>query len=989
MRSFISLAAATLVAAGLAGPSRAHAQVAERALPLPVVDNGIHITPPTAVQIGRRLFIGGGFSRLSDPTGNAVVTDVFGRHLPGRFPRVEGPVHHIVADGTGGWFLVGDFTHVDGQPIARFARVTATRTVDPQFRVSADGVIRLVALAHGRVYLAGDFSTVNGAPRGGLAAIDVATRQLSSWGAGFDRGQRQIRALTFSSIGVYLSGYRPYYGAAGSRVWGFDAGSGRQLFARNIWASSVAATSTYVYLAQYGYQRPLVAIDARTGNDTDWSTDLTFQYLSGTYGDYTSISNVLVDGSRLYFSGYFLANGGRANLAAVDAATGAAVDWHPPGVTAAFETTTQTPGLTRAGPAVVLTGGNTSVQAFGVATGGPRAFTPEVFGAVRTVAEAPEGAVVGGDFNGAGGTAAYGLASIDLDAKVVEPWIAGFSGTSFQPVVQLATDGTSLFAQRQDAHYAKVDPASGATLGEVALLPDRDFVGCRMRVAGSEVIVCVNGPNGAELGAIRISDWSYRRLPVAVQPGTRVTSIDVVGATLYLGGNFTQVNGVPHAGLAAVDWTNGAVLPFRADVSGDVTSLRAAASRLWVGGAWMRINGVRRRGLAEVDAASGALLPWNPDVPGVLTDSGSLLGAGVSRIDVDQDGTLYASVGDRFFLNLSSVETLRPTVSGRETGHLAAFSTATGRRLPWRVPYQEWFGLLPGCLLVGDGCLPGAPSPPTRLSVSQSAGQVTLSWTPPSAAPARTAIRLEVGTREGAKDLLTLDLPPGQSTLTAPAPPGTYFVRVRSVAGQLESLPSADVSFAVGPPDVPAPPLDPAAVVDGRRVTITWNAPSTGAPPYYLLQGGTAEGRSDLGALPIDGAATNLTLDLPAGTFWTRLTSVNGAGRSAPAAELLIDTSAMASCGVTPLPPTNLTAVVTGRTVVLTWQPSPTAPYVDGLFLKAGTQAGVPDIGSVALDPSATSFSTTAPPGAYHLWLVSDNLCFKTAASNVVLVVVP
>ena len=112
----------TAVLGAVLSAAPAGAQFAETARPLPVVTDGTFAA--SAVQIGRRVFLGGGFRSVSAPTGGAVVVDVFGRQIPNAFPRVDGPVSQIVPDGVGGWFLVGDFTSVAGQPVARFSRVT-------------------------------------------------------------------------------------------------------------------------------------------------------------------------------------------------------------------------------------------------------------------------------------------------------------------------------------------------------------------------------------------------------------------------------------------------------------------------------------------------------------------------------------------------------------------------------------------------------------------------------------------------------------------------------------------------------------------------------------------------------------------------------------------------------------------------------------------------------------------------------------------------
>ena len=133
-------------------------------------------------------------------------------------------------------------------------------------------------------------------------------------------------------------------------------------------------------------------------------------------------------------------------------------------------------------------------------------------------------------------------------------------------------------------------------------------------------------------------------------------------------------------------------------------------------------------------------------------------------------------------------------------------------------------------------------------------------------------MRLEVGSAAGRADLFTLDLPANQQAFSATAPPGSYFARVRALAGVASSMTTPDVTFAVGA--AAAAPLDFTAIAAGPLVTFAWQPPSTGAPVRYELEAGTAEGRRDIGAIGIAGAATTLTVNAPIGRFWTRLVAV-------------------------------------------------------------------------------------------------------------------
>ncbi len=478
-----------------------------------------------------------------------------------------------------------------------------------------------------------------------------------------------------------------------------------------------------------------------------------------------------------------------------------------------------------------------------------------------------------------------------------------------------------------------------------------------------------------ELGAITIADWSFAALPVTFDGW--VTSLDAAGDTVYLAGRFSTVNGQTRRGFAAVHRVTGALQAWQPAPNADGGIVRTAGGRVWIAGEFTRVGGQPHRGLAEVDPATGAPLPWNPDVAGVLGD-GSIF-PGVQRVEIASDGHLYASLA--FFL--SSDMWVPGVAAGQLTPLMLAYSTASGTRLPWRPTVTGLTALTPDCLLVQAGCLPPAVPSPTNLQASVADHIVTITWTLP-VTPARTGVRLEVGTVEGSADLLTLDLPANQDSFAAAAPPGRYVARVRALAGPATSLTTPDVSFAVGPPNVPGAPLDLTARRDGARVTFAWHPPSTGAPPHYELEAGTARGQRDIGALAVAGGATSLTLTLPAGTYWTRLVAVNQAGRSAPSAEAMVDLVLRQSCSTSP--PLNLAASVSNRVVTLTWDPPADGSEAPPRIV-AGSVPGGSDIGTLTAPPFTTTFSIAAPPGTYYVRLEVG--CFTIGKSNEVQVVVP
>ena len=81
------------------------------------------------------------------------------------------------------------------------------------------------------------------------------------------------------------------------------------------------------------------------------------------------------------------------------------------------------------------------------------------------------------------------------------------------------------------------------------------------------------------------------------------------GLTLFVGGEFRQLNGTAQNRLAAVATGSGALVPgWRASSGGTVNAIVAIDDRVIVAGAFGAINGVTRQRLAAVSAGNGAVI---------------------------------------------------------------------------------------------------------------------------------------------------------------------------------------------------------------------------------------------------------------------------------------------------------------------------------------------------------------------------------------------
>ncbi|MFC5491542.1 PKD domain-containing protein [Nocardioides caricicola] len=86
---------------------------------------------------------------------------------------------------------------------------------------------------------------------------------------------------------------------------------------------------------------------------------------------------------------------------------------------------------------------------------------------------------------------------------------------------------------------------------------------------------------------------------------------------IYVGGDFTTVNGLSHRRIAAFNATTGALLEtFNPPVNYHVNALVATNTTVYAGGEFQDVGTQIRQGLAAFNASNGALLNWTPAATG-------------------------------------------------------------------------------------------------------------------------------------------------------------------------------------------------------------------------------------------------------------------------------------------------------------------------------------------------------------------------------------
>jgi hypothetical protein len=663
---------AAALAAGTAVPTPSNVPVRT------LVPNG----PVNAiVRVGDIAYIGGDFTRIGPPSGSGVVLDAASAAREGRWPAVAGgEVRVAVSDGSGGWYIAGEFSYVGGLPRMGLAHIRPDRSVDRAWAPRVDGsAVDAIAVSQHRVYVGGSFTSITHrtflVALGRKAGGPTASRFLST---------SPVSALAFAGSTLYV--------ASASAVAAYDAATGRLRPwrtrirvdpCRNRSHGDCVAVPEVRALAVRGRtvfmvgffnvvngvsRRDAAAVDGATGRPLPWAPRPN-----------RSISAITVAGRTVYVGGDFTRVGGssRTHLAALDTGLGRATSWNP-----RDRASVERLVVTSRAVFVVRSSGRPEdrLAAYDRATAKRLPWRPAPNGEVLALARYGDKIYAGGTFTGLRSAERLGLAALDLKSGALENWNPGLVGPldPEQPKVEtIETDGRRLYvggdfvrAAGQKRNYlAAFDLRDGAL---TAWNPNADGDVNALVVAGSTVFAAgqFEHVDGATHRRVAKLDEGGNAIPFAAD----ISSVGFVlalarsGNTLYVGGRFETANGTDRNGACAFDATTGALLAWDPDPDSVVWTLAVSDSTVYVGGVFTEIGGKSRMSIAALDPITGEAQGWNLRIRGSAV-LGSDASAVVSSL-VLSGSTLY--VGGNF-----------DNLAGLRRQDLAAFDLDAGRPAAW------------------------------------------------------------------------------------------------------------------------------------------------------------------------------------------------------------------------------------------------------------------------------------------------------------------
>lgn len=334
------------------------------------------------------------------------------------------------------------------------------------------------------------------------------------------------------------------------------------------------------------------------------------------------VYSIAASADTIYIGGNFGSVGGvgRNGLVAIDRGTGTVITaWDPGfnGPTTVYALALSADGATLyAGGSFASFGSGpttrNNIAAIDTQTGVVvSAWDPDINGVVRALALAPGGATLyaGGDFDMVGSSARTRLAAVSTTTGLATPW----------------------------------NPGANGTVRSLAVSPD----GARVYVGGDFLIV--DGQVRRRLAALLASSgaataWNPDIDPtIATGRGVYSIALTADGDTLYIGGEFTDVDGKARSRIAALDTTapSGSIAsPWDPDADATVRALDLSydETMIYAGGDFTQIGPDMRTRLAKVRIGDAASVPgWDP---GAAIVAGSPV---IHALSSDPDrGALYA-----------------------------------------------------------------------------------------------------------------------------------------------------------------------------------------------------------------------------------------------------------------------------------------------------------------------------------------------------------
>ena len=618
------------------------------------------------------VYIGGEFASVSLNSGKGLPLDISSGKSAGLFPKVNGTILDCAPDGSGGWYISGEFTRVAGLAVNYIAHILSDGTMDTAWTPNPDDCVYTIAVSGSTVYAGGAFTKIGGQTRSRIAALDTTAGESTPWNPNVN-GNIYTLAVTRDGNTVYAGGEFTTVGTEiRNNIAAIDASSGAATAwnpnaNESVLALAVSNDMKMVYIGGEfteigGRERRYIAsLDSESGVAADWnpsandsvfalevSDDMKIVYTGGKFteiggqvrnyiaaldsgsgaanswnpdaDDCVYTIEVSSDGNIVYTGGDFTKIGGkdRNRIAALNTDVGFATDWDPNASGSVFALAVSDSKVYVGGRfASINLETRNRIAALDALTGAATGWNPNANNTVYALAVSDDGQIIyaGGTFTVIGMQTRSGLAALYANTGWATSWFPNSNNTVL--TLALSGDGTSIYA---GGYFSSI---GGEYRNRIAELD-------------TETAAATDwNPNSNELvNAIALSPY---------------------GNTVYVGGNFSTIGGQSRNRIAALNADTGAATTWNPNADSDVKTLVVSSdgNTVYAGGNFTSIGGQNRSRIAALNASTGIATTWNPSSDGLVKSLA--LSEDESRIYI---GGNYTRIGGQTYIRISAVDTI-------------------------------------------------------------------------------------------------------------------------------------------------------------------------------------------------------------------------------------------------------------------------------------------------------------------------------------------
>ena len=290
-----------------------------------------------------------------------------------------------------------------------------------------------------------------------------------------------------------------------------------------------------------------------------------------------------------------------------------------------------------------------SVAAFNASTGALNSWNPVVSGGVTSITRVGPKLIIGGTFTSVNSQPRYGIGMFDLATGNLDSWSDTVNYISWRQGVGVYNNNF-YYARRITASTLRivcVDAltgnftswqsdslfGSGGDMNAIYASGTHVYVGGMFSFSGGSSVYSNLCRFSQTTGAL---DTSWHPQPNVMNFG--ITSIVKTNSNIFVGGDYSIINGVSRKGVAAYDM-NGNLTGFNQNSSSyEVISLFADGNYIWVGGNSSTLGGQLRYRIAQIRISNATATCWNASATSSAWST-------VSAIYVSGDTVYAAPVG--------------------------------------------------------------------------------------------------------------------------------------------------------------------------------------------------------------------------------------------------------------------------------------------------------------------------------------------------------